>query len=306
MVIGIDVGGTTIKFGLIKLSGEVVSTKRIDTKEAANTVGIVEAMINEVKKIMTEYPEIEGVGIGLPGLVSKNRKEIVLLPNIPQVQRNEPIVEKFKKAIPSLVVKIENDAKCAALGELQFGEAKDLTDYLFITLGTGVGGGYIMDKKLYLGSRGNATEVGHMFTPIEGKTVEQHLGLNQIIAYAKELSTKPEFASSSLVGKDITPKLVFEEGNKGDKLALAVWKHVGTVLGYGLISMMRFCDANKFIIGGGVAGAFDLFINHTEEIIKNNLPAYYSEGLEFRKASDGENAGILGAASLIYHSYGEN
>lgn len=305
MVIGIDVGGTTIKFGLIKLSGEVVFTKRIDTKEAANSVGIVEAMIAEVKAIYAEHSEVEGVGIGLPGLVSKDRKSIVLLPNIPQVF-NEPIVAKFKEAIPSVIVKIENDAKCAALGELQFGQAKGLTDYLFITLGTGVGGGYIMDKKLFLGSRGNATEVGHMYTPIDGKTVEQHLGLNQIVEYAKTLLTKPEFASSSLIGHEITPKLIFEEGNKGDKLALAVWSHVGTVLGYGLISMMRFCDVNKFIIGGGVAGAFDHFIPTTEALIKEKLPAYYSEGIEFRRASDGENAGILGAASLIYHSYGEN
>lgn len=305
MVIGIDVGGTTIKFGLIKLNGEIVFTKRIDTKEAATTVGIVEAMITEVKAIIAEHSEVEGVGIGLPGLVSKDRKSIVLLPNIPQVL-NEPIVEKFKKAIPSLIVKIENDAKCAALGELQFGGAKGLSDYLFITLGTGVGGGYVMDKKLYLGSRGNATEVGHMYTPIEGKTVEQHLGLNQICEYAKKIATQPQYSGSSLQGKEISPKDIFEAGNAGDKLALDVWQHVGTVLGYGLISMMRFSDVNKFVIGGGVAGAFDLFIGQTEKVIRENLPAYYSDGLEFRKASVGDNAGILGAASLIYHSYGEN
>jgi glucokinase len=305
MVIGIDVGGTTIKFGLIKLNGEIVFTKRIDTKEAATTVGIVEAMITEVKAIIAGHPEVEGVGIGLPGLVSKDRKTIVLLPNIPQVV-NEPIVAKFKKEIPSLIVKIENDAKCAALGELQFGGAKGLSDYLFITLGTGVGGGYVMDKKLYLGSRGNATEVGHMYTPIEGKTVEQHLGLNQICEYAKKIASQPQYSGSSLQGKEITPKDIFEAGNAGDKLALDVWQHVGTVLGYGLISMMRFSDVNKFVIGGGVAGAFDLFIGQTEKIIRENLPAYYSDGLEFRKASVGDSAGILGAASLIYHSYGEN
>lgn len=305
MVIGIDVGGTTIKFGLVKLNGDIILNKRIDTVQAANTLGVVEAMIEEVKTMLQEHPEIEGVGIGFPGLVSKDRKRVILLPNVPQVV-NEDVVEKFKKEIPSVIVKIENDAKCAALGELQFGEAKGLSDYLFITLGTGVGGGYIVDKKLFLGSRGNATEVGHMYTPIEGKTVEQHLGLNQITAYAKKLAENPIYAQSSLVGHEITPKLIFEAGEKGDSLALAVWEHVGTVLGYGLISIMRFCDVNTFVIGGGVAGASDLFLKHTEKVIKDNLPAYYSDGLEFRKASVGENAGILGAASLIYHSYGEN
>lgn len=304
MVIGIDVGGTTIKFGLIKLNGDIAFTKRINTKEAAAS-GMTEAMIEEVKAIIKEHPEVEGIGIGYPGLVSKDRKKVILLPNVPAVA-DEDVVEKFKIALPSLIVKIENDAKCAALGELQFGEAKGLTDYLFITLGTGVGAGYILDKKLFLGSRGNATEVGHMFTPIEGKTVEQHLGLNQITTYAKELAKTPAFANSELSKKDITPKLIFEAAKENDPLALAVWEHVGTILGYGLISMMRFSDVNKFVIGGGVAGAFDFFIPFTEKIIKENLPAYYCEGLEFRKASDGENAGILGAASLIYHSYGDN
>ncbi len=304
MVIGVDVGGTTIKFGLVKLNGEIIANKRIDTMQAATTIGVVEAMIEEVKKILDVYPDVEGIGIGFPGLVSKDRKSVVLLPNIPQV-KNEDVIAKFSKAIPSLKVKIENDAKCAAIGELQFGGAKGLTDYLFITLGTGVGGGYVLDNKLFLGSRGNATEVGHMYTPIEGKTVEQHLGLNQIIQRAKDMLALPEFKNSSLAGKEITPKEIFEAGKAGDALAIAVWNHVGKVLGYGLISMMRFCDANKFVIGGGVAGAFDLFIGETEKTIKENLPEYYCEGLEFRRASVGEDAGILGAASLIYHSYGE-
>ena len=304
MVIGIDVGGTTIKFGVIKLNGEIAFAKRIDTMQAA-AAGITDAMIKEVKSIIAEFPEVEGIGIGFPGLVSKDRKNVILLPNVPGVA-NEEVVAKFKKELPKLIVKIENDAKCAALGELQFGEAKGMTDFLFISLGTGVGGGYICDKKLFLGSRGNATEVGHMFTPMEGKTVEQHLGLHQITEYANNLAKDPAFATSDLSKQNINPKLIFEAATKGDKLALAVWEHVGKALGYGLISMMRFSDVNKFVIGGGVAGAFDFFIPEAEKTIRENLPSYYCDGIEFRKASDGENAGILGAASLIYHSYGDN
>lgn len=302
MVIGIDVGGTTIKFGLIKLNGEIVSSKRIDTK-LAQEKGLTEAMVEEVKTILEDYPEVEGIGIGFPGLVSKDRKKVVFLPNIPTVV-DENVVDKFKIAFPSLKVKIENDAKCAALGEIQFGEAKDFTDFLLITLGTGVGGGYVVDKKIFLGSRGNATEIGHMYTPIEGKTLEQHLGLNQIIAYAKNLGKMDEFSNSALLNQEITPKLLSVYAAKQDPLALAVWLHVGKVLGFGIISIMRFADVNKFVIGGGVAGAFEYFIEHTKNTIKENLPAYYHEGLELRKASDGENGGVLGAASLIYHSYG--
>ncbi len=302
MVIGIDVGGTTIKFGLIKLNGEIVSTKRIDTKQAEK-IGLTESMIAEVKSILQEFPEIEGIGIGFPGLVSKDRKNVILLPNIQSVV-NENVIDKFKAAFPTLKVKIENDAKCAALGEIQFGEAKDFTDFLLITLGTGVGGGYVVDKKIFLGSRGNATEIGHMYTPIDGKTLEQHLGLNQIIEYANILRKKQEFSNSALLNEEITPKLLSVYAEKHDPLALAVWQHVGEILGYGIISIMRFADVNKFVIGGGVAGAFDHFIKHTENTIKANLPAYYHEGLELRKASDGENGGVLGAASLIYHSYG--
>ena len=115
----------------------------------------------------------------------------------------------------------------------------------------------------------------------------------------------PEFENSNLKGQEITPKAIYEEAINKDALALHVWEHVGTVLGYGLISLMRFADVSNFVIGGGVSGAFDMFIGTTEKIIKENLPAYYYNDLEFRRASVGEHAGILGAASLIYHSYGE-
>ncbi len=304
MVIGIDVGGTTVKFGLVKLNGELVSQKRIDTAPAANGIGLVEAMIEEVKIMVAEDDSIEGVGIGFPGLVSKDRRSVIHLPNIPQVKEQD-VIAKFKSALPNIKVKIENDAKCAAIGELQFGKAKGLDSYLFVTLGTGVGGGFVLDGQLFLGAKGNATEVGHMYTPIEGKTVEEHLGLGQIIEYAKKMLNTPEFENSNLKGQEITPKAIYEEAINKDALALHVWEHVGTVLGYGLISMMRFADVSKFVIGGGVSGAFDMFIGTTEKIIKENLPAYYYNDLEFRRASVGEHAGILGAASLIYHSYGE-
>ena len=185
MVIGIDVGGTTVKFGLVKVTGEIVTQKRIDTAAAAKGPGLVEAMIEEVRNFLKDYPNIEGIGIGFPGLVSKDRNSVIHLPNIANVHQQN-VVGKFREAFPNIKVKIENDAKCAAVGELQFGQAKGLDSYIFVTLGTGVGGGFVLDGKLFLGAKGNATEVGHMFTPIEGKTVEEHLGLNQIIEFAKK------------------------------------------------------------------------------------------------------------------------
>lgn len=302
MVLGIDVGGTTIKFGLVKLNGQIVTSRRIDTQEAANGVGILDAMIAETQKFLDEYSDIEGVGIGFPGLLSKDRERVILMPNIPQLQEAN-VIEAFEKGLPGLPVAIENDAKCAALGELDFGEAKSFDNYLLITLGTGVGGGLILDNELFLGGRGNATEIGHMLTP-SGLTIEQQLGLNQIVEYAKkELSSYT--GVSSLKGEEITPKDIFDAAKEGDKFANDVWDHVGTVLGQGIVSMIRFADVTKFVVGGGVAGAFDLFIDATYKTIKEYLPAYYTEEVEIKKASVGEDAGILGAASLIYHKFGQ-
>jgi len=302
MVLGIDVGGTTIKFGLVKLNGKIVTSRRIDTQTAAEGEGVIETMITETKKFLAEHSEIEGVGIGFPGLLSKDRESVILMPNIPQLQEVN-VIQKFKEAIPSLPVAIENDAKCAALGELDFGEAKAFDNYLLITLGTGVGGGLILDGELFLGARGNATEIGHMLTP-SGKTVEQQLGLNQIVAYAKQQLSVYE-GDSILKGKELTPKDISEAAEAGDVFAKAVWGHVGVVLGQGIVSMIRFADVTKFVLGGGVAGAFDLFIEHTYTTIKEYLPPYYTDDIEIKKASVGEDAGILGAASLIYHKFGQ-
>lgn len=236
-----------------------------------------------------------GVGIGFPGLLSADRKKVVLLPNIPGV-KDVNIVDYLEKALPGLKVKIENDAKCAALGEYQFGENKGQDNFVCVTLGTGVGSGAIIDGQLFIGARGNGMEIGHMLMG-GGKTMEQQIGLSHLLEYAKDvINQSPD---SILYDKDINTHLLREAAEKNDKAALKVFEYLGRVLGEAMVSVIRVLDLDCIIIGGGISSAFEFFLPEMEEAIRKYLPPYYTNNLKIKKASLSNDAGLLGAAGLI-------
>lgn len=296
MILGIDVGGTTVKFGTVTPDGDVINKKAFDTVAwDISPEGFVKKLSKAIGEYVAKFPEINKVGIGLPGVLSNDRISVIDMANI-QSAKDAPIVTIIENENPSLSVRIENDAKCATLGELTFG-THNQKDFLFVTLGTGVGSGLIIDGGLFLGARGNACEIGHVI--IDGETtIEQKLGLNQIILYAqKQLADHPSI-SSSLRNKEITPKLIFDECIAGDKFALSVFEYVGDVLAKGLVSAIRLFDVNQIVLGGGVAGAFDFFYPQLITSLEKYLIPYYTKDLGIYKASVKGEAGILGAAAL--------
>ncbi|HEY8402108.1 MAG TPA: ROK family protein [Cytophagaceae bacterium] len=296
MILGIDVGGTTVKFGIVSPEGEITHIKDFNTHHWAEE-GFVDALKAAIAGYLEELPGIKGVGIGWPGLLSVDRRTVILLPNIPSVV-NLPVVDMLEQAFPQLTIRIENDAKCAALGELYFGGDKELDNFILVAMGTGVGSGVIINKKIFLGARGNGTEIGHMLSR-EGKTVEQHLGLNQIIEFTRKKLELDKSNTSILHGHEITPKEVYEAAKKGDELALSVWEHVGTILGENLVSVIRVLDLNTILLGGGVAGAFEFIAPAAKKVLLNRLPAYYTDTLTIRKAVLTNKVGLLGAAGLL-------
>ena len=257
MILGIDVGGTSVKMGIISGQGEISAHKKFDT-EAFVKEGFDKSMIKAVKGYLLDYPDLSGIGIGFPGLLSADRRKVVLLPNIPAI-KNLPIVDILKLEFPRLTIKIENDAKCAALGEYYFGDNKGLDDFLLVTLGTGVGSGAMINNHLFIGGRGNGTEIGHMLTRT-GKTLEQQVGLGPILAYAKELVEKAPSGQSKLQGKDIDMRALVEAAGKGDACAREVFSYMGTLLGETLVSVIRVLDVNNILIGGGISAAFEYIL----------------------------------------------
>jgi glucokinase len=301
MVLGIDIGGTTIKCALVSPSGEITEKEIIDTKEAADKGQFVEKLGEIIQEYKGKNPSLQGAGIGFPGLISKDRESIVGLANIPSVE-NQNVIKKLASIIPGFTVKIENDAKCATMAEKIFGDPT-LDNYMFITLGTGVGSGLVLDNKMFLGAKGNATEIGHMFTTT-GKVLEHEVGLRQLGEYAVGCLAKPEFANSILQGsKTLNPKQLFDAAKKGDELSLHVFDRAGRLIGETLVNVMRVLDIETFLLGGGVAGALE-FIEPSarKKIVAELGTGYYTDKLQIKRAQLENEAGILGAASLVYHN----
>jgi glucokinase len=295
MVLGIDIGGTSLKFGVVNAKGDIVSRKKYDTTAFVKN-GFENSLAEAIKEYKTAHPEIVGVGMGFPGLLSADRKNVVLLPNIPGV-KDLAIVDYLSAIFPDLKIKIENDAKCACLGEYQFGANKGQDDFLFVTLGTGVGSGAIINKHLFIGGRGNGMEIGHMLLG-NGKTLEQQVGLNSLLNYAKDL-VKKKGASSILYGKELSMHALCDAASAGDSCAKELFDYLGNLLGQTIVSVIRVLDINTIIIGGGISNAFSFFVPELESAITSNLPEYYTRTLQIKKASLSNDAGLLGAAGLI-------
>ena len=300
MILGIDVGGTTVKFGTVNTSNGEVSNKISLNTHEMERAGFVASLSKAISDYIQKHPAVTKVGIGFPGMLTADRDGVVEMANIPTC-KNESVVSIIEKENPGISVKIENDAKCAALGEFYFGDF-EMDNFILVTLGTGVGSGVVINKKLFIGARGNACEIGHIIID-RHETVEQRLGLNQIIKYAQDNLAKDPSINSSLRGQEITPKLIFDEAERGDNYSKAVFEHVGRNLGEGLVAAIRLFDLNKIILGGGITGAIEYFLPKLKETLNKNLPNYYMDDLEIKKASVYGEAGILGAAALQMDAY---
>lgn len=297
MVLGIDVGGTTVKYGVVTESGDILDKQAFDTHAWEDSaISFVTNLTDRIKQYQEKY-DIKGIGIGLPGLLSQDRRSTHSLANIP-VLSNQPILDMIENQVPNTSIKIENDAKCAALGEMYFGDNADCGDYLFIAMGTGVGGGYVIDGELFIGSNGNGTEIGHI--PLkDGITLEDRIGQEKITARAYEALKSSKYAASILQERKLSPKVIYDAAVAGDFCAKVIFEEVGNYIGETLVGIIRFADVHRFILGGGVAGAFEFIKPALERYIKKELPSYYTHDLEIRKASLDAESGILGAASLV-------
>ena len=298
MILGIDIGGTSAKFGLVSYDGVISNAKRFKTVAWVSEGGFVNNLADEIGNYLKQFPEINGVGMGWPGLLSADRKKVIYLPNIPSV-KNEAVVPFFNSRFPDVLFKIENDAKCAALGEYYFGEHKGIDNYILIALGTGVGSGVVMGGKLFTGARGNGTEIGHILTHT-GKTLEEHVGLKNLVIYAKALLAKDlKYQSSLHALEEIDPKVIQEHAEQGDAISLEVYKNAGRMLGETMVGIIRTLDLNKILLGGGVSPAINLIKPDMLSILNKHLPAYYTDDLEIKQASLSNDAGLLGAAALL-------
>ena len=309
--IGIDVGGTNVKIALVNDKGNIIYSNSIPTRAEMGyqyTINnMKEAIAELIKETKSDKKSIEGIGFGFPGQIDYKKGVVRLAPNIPGWVE-VPIAEIMEKEF-GIPTRVDNDVRCAALGELNYGAGIGCENLICITVGTGIGSGLIINGKLVRGASNAAGEIGHIKLDMHGGPLcgcgdrgclEAFASGPSIVAMAEEYikggkSTKYR----ELANPDITPYIVSEAAKQGDPVAKRIFTIVGEYIGIGLASVVNLLNPEKIIIGGGVAAAGDLLLNPIKEnLIKRAMPIAGS-AVEIVPAQLGNSAGVIGASLLI-------
>ncbi len=293
---GIDVGGTNVKLGIVDREGGMESKIKYATADLRDSGDFVSGYLDILAKEFEKHPEIMEIGMGIPGTFSLDRSkclEIAAIPELDGVEMKKHLKDRF----PDKEFYIENDANVAALGEYYFSGSHIPENYLFVTLGTGIGSAAIINKQIFKGGDGNGMELGHVLSK-NGKELEENIGKNGIMKRAKRLMEKKKTSLSKL--DDLDPKGIVKEAFKGDKVSIKIFKEVGEYLGESLVGAIRLLDIKTILIGGGLSAGLDLIKDKLEETLEYNLTPYYTKDIFIKRAELGNNAGIIGAASLCF------
>jgi len=310
--IGIDVGGTNIKIALVNSNGEILYSSSIPTRSEMGyeyTVNNMKQAISTLlKETNSQKNDIEGIGFGFPGQVDYKTGIVKNLPNIPGWV-NVPIAEIIEKEF-GITTKIDNDVRCAALGELKYGAGKGCENLICITVGTGIGSGIILNGKLVRGASNAAGEIGHIKLFSNGDKLcgcgdygclEAYVSGPSIVEMANDYlkggkSTKYREMAD---GGEITPYIVAQAAQQGDGVAKRIYTIMGEYLGTGLASVVNLLNPERIIIGGGVAGCGDLLIAPLKETLLKRAMPISAQAVEIVAANLGNNAGVIGSSLLV-------
>ena len=293
---GIDVGGTNIKIGIVDREGGMESKMKYATANLRESGDFVKGYLDILAGEFEKHPEIKEVGMGIPGTISVDRTrcmEVVSIPALDGVELKKHLKDRF----PDKEFYLENDANVAALGEYYFSGTKIPENYLFVTLGTGIGSAAIINKKIFIGGDGNGMELGHILSR-NGKELEENIGKRGIMKRAHKLIDKKK---TTLKNHTIlSPKIIVNEALNGDKVSIKIFREVGELLGEGLVAAVRLLDIKTILIGGGLSAGFDIMKEKLNDTLEYNLTPYYTDDMVIKRAELGNDAGIIGAASLCF------
>lgn len=305
---GIDVGGTKIAGGVVDEDGRVLEEQRV-VSPATDAEAIEEAIAGLVADLRSRH-DIATVGVGAAGYVDKARAVVLFAPNV--AWRNEDLKGELEKRV-ELPVVIENDANAAAWGEFRYGAAHDAEDLLLVTVGTGVGGGLVLDGEVYRGANGVGAEIGHMRVVPNGilcgcgkhGCFEQYASGSALVREARSLALSGAQIAQGMLqraGGDlnrITGPLITEAAQAGDAGAIQQLAELGRWLGEGIASLTEVLDPEVVVIGGGVSEAGDLLLEPTRVAFAGQLVGRGFRPIpQIRKAQLGNHAGLIGAADL--------
>lgn len=316
LAIGVDIGGTKVAAGIVDADGEVIQRARADTPERSVRPSVVEdTIVGVVTELLEASAEpVVAVGIGAAGFVAADRATIVFAPHLSW--RNEPLRERLGTRLEPPIF-IDNDANAAIWAEGKFGAARGEAHAMMITLGTGIGGGILMDGEVIRGRFGIAGEFGHMQVVPAGHRCEcgnrgcweQYASGNALVREARGL-----VAANSPLARDLyervhgdpsrlTGPLITEVAQAGDRTAVELLAEVGDWLGIGLANLAAAFDPGCFVIGGGVSAAGDLLLDPARQAFRRQLTGRgYRPEARIVRAELGNEAGLIGAADLARES----
>jgi glucokinase len=304
-VIGVDLGGTNLRTALVSPDGEILDKHKEATHAADGWMKVVARLIDNIKRQKEigarKGADISAVGVGAPGVILVNKGIVVKSPNFPDWNK-VPLKNELEKAL-NIPVSIENDANAAALGEKWRGAGRNVASMILLTLGTGVGGGIILDNKIWHGADGMAGEIGHMTLIPDGRACNcGNNGCLEMYASARGIvqSYHEEWGKRKLPAaeKDVTAEKVYQAAREGDAVARDVMKDMGRMLGIGIASLINIFNPEMVVIGGGVKDAWPLFIGATHEEIMKRAFQVPAERTEIVPSSLGDDAGMVGAAAI--------
>lgn len=311
--IGVDLGGTSVKVGIVSENGKIIKKTSVDTNAEKGPDAVLSAIKKGIDQLIGKKSKTDFVGIGLgsPGTVISKKGIVENPPNLPGWDK-VPVGNILQKHY-GIKCSVENDANTAAIGEMIFGAGKKLESFIMVTLGTGVGGGIIINRKIYRGMFGAAGELGHISIDYKGPNcncgstgcIEAYAGNKYLVKWVEEeLRENPKSILNELIKENdnkLTPKLIHEAAEKNDTFAIYVIEKLGKYLGFALASTINTLDIGKVIIGGGVAGFGSILFSSIESTIKERVLTPLQPRVKVSPAKLKNAAGIKGASAIAFY-----
>jgi glucokinase len=310
-VIGVDIGGTNIKMGAVDYRGKILSAVKTTTEAQRGVEALLERLRIFIAQLSASVPgqHLKAVGVGIPGAVLHKEGVVTQAPNIPALS-GLPI-RKMLQDLVGVSCFLENDANAAAVGEFWQGAGRGYKHICCLTLGTGTGGGVIIDGELLHGADGMAAEIGHIAVQADGAPcpcgsrgcLETFASANGIFRIASEELDRN--SDSTLITEDrraITPEIVYHHAKNGDAVARKILETAGFGLGVGLASLVNMFNPELIVIGGGVAAAWDILMPPALETMKERAFRAMVARVKVVPAQQGNDAGIYGAAYVAWGS----
>lgn len=313
IILAVDLGGTNVRIAAVNPQGKILDKLSFPTEASRGRERVVENILLRIQGFLQRFPrekfEVIGGGFGIPGAIVLDRGIVSQSPNLPGWEDFD-IRLRLQKGL-HMPIFIENDANAFSLGEGWLGTAKGVREFCCLTLGTGVGGGIVLNGDIWHGTGGKAGEIGHMVIDMDGPPCQcGNRGCLEAFASGRAIR---RMAIEAIEGNEktdlvercggeieaITSKMIYESARNGDRLSREVFQRMGIYLGAGLANLVNLLDVELIVIGGRVSEAWDFFIEPARGELEKRTLGSMGKGVRVERANCGDDAGILGAAYLV-------